>query len=82
MKYIMTIISLLLSTCQILNPYWASAFHGKDSYFEDWSASQAFTEDYAETIEKDPDKDFVILSLTARQVGNIRQRRQDRPQNN
>lgn len=64
MKYIMTIISMLLSVCQILNPYWASAFHGEDSYFEDWSASQAFTEDYAETIEKDPDKDFVILSLT------------------
>ena len=64
MKYIMTIISMLLSLCQILNPFWASIFHGEDSYFEDWSPSQAYTEDYAEAIEKDPDKDFVILSLT------------------
>ncbi len=64
MNYILTVFSILLSLCQIFSPVWAKLVHGEDYYFENWSADQAYTEDYAQNIEKDPDKDFVILSLT------------------
>lgn len=37
---------------------------GENAFFEDWSAQQAFTRDYAAEIEKDPDKDFVVLNFT------------------
>ncbi len=37
---------------------------GKNAYFEDWSAEQTFTADYAIRLDKGPDKDFVILNLT------------------
>ena len=64
MNYILTVFSILLSLCQIFSPVWAKLVHGEDYYFENWSADQAYTEDYAQNIEKDPNKDFVILSLT------------------
>ena len=41
---------------------------GKNAYFEDWSASQAFTADYAVRMDKKPDKDFVILNVTDLQM--------------
>ena len=37
---------------------------GKNAYFEDWSAQQTFTAEYAIRMDKDPDRDFVILNLT------------------
>ena len=64
MNYILTVFSILLSLCQIFSPVWAKLVHGEDYYFENWSADQAYIEDYAQNIEKDPNKDFVILSLT------------------
>ncbi len=36
---------------------------GEQAFFEDWSADQAFTRDYAVELEKDPGKDFVVLNL-------------------
>ncbi len=33
-------------------------------YFENWSVEQVYTRDYAIELEKDPQKDFVILNLT------------------
>lgn len=61
---------IVLSLAQMLAPLKALIFQGEASFFEDWSAEQAYTEDYAVTVEKDPDKDFVILDLTDIQVNN------------
>ncbi len=36
----------------------------QDNFFEDWSSEQEYTKDYALTIQKAPDKDFVVLNLT------------------
>lgn len=36
---------------------------GKNAYFEDWSPSQTFDADYAVRMDKNPDKDFVVLNL-------------------
>ncbi len=47
---------------QILGPIPAMLNQG--SYFEDWSAEQEYTDDYAATLIKDPNKDFVVLNFT------------------
>ncbi len=46
---------------QILAPI--PAMLNQNSYFEDWSAEQEYTEDYVTTLKKDPSKDFVVLNL-------------------
>ena len=49
----------------LVEPFFVFVFHGGErGLFEKWSADQAFTRDYAAELEKDPDKDFVILNLT------------------
>lgn len=64
MAKIKIFLAILLSLGQFINPYLAIFFHGADSYYEDWSAEKAYTDDYAVTLEKDPDKDFVILNFS------------------
>jgi len=51
---------------QILTPIPAHLI--QDSYFENWSAEQEYTEDYSVVIEKEADEDFVILNLTDIQI--------------
>ncbi len=36
----------------------------QEKNFEAWSAEQEYTKDYAVTVEKDPEKDFVVLNIT------------------
>ena len=65
------IIAYLLIIPQIVIP----AFTGwlipvKNAKFEKWDESKKFKDSYAFEIEKDPDKDFVILNLTDIQLGN------------
>ncbi len=43
----------------------------QDEFFEDWSSEQEYTKDYAITMSKDPDKDFVVLNLTDIQLTDI-----------
>ncbi|MBQ7543005.1 MAG: metallophosphoesterase [Clostridia bacterium] len=43
---------------------------GKSAFFDNWSASDAFTADCAVRMDKQPDKDFVILNLTDIQLNN------------
>ena len=62
---------MVLSAAQVLAPLKALILQGEAHFFEDWSAEQVYTEDYAVTVEKDPDKDFVILNLTDIQVNNF-----------
>ncbi len=51
---------------QILAPIPANIVEA--SYFEEWSAGQEYTEDYAVVLEKEEGKDFVILNLADIQV--------------
>lgn len=68
--YLLTIISMIMSLCQILSPVWAS-IGGQARFFENWSETQQFTEDYAVELEKDPDSDFKILNLTDIQLNSF-----------
>ena len=54
--------AFIFSLSQIIAP--AVAIKNKDTYFENWSKEQTFTEDYAIRLDKNPDKDFVILNIT------------------
>ncbi len=56
------IIAFITLLTQLVTPL--SSLGGEASSFEDWSSSQVYTEDYAITIEKAADEDFVILNLT------------------
>lgn len=54
----------MLTFFQLITPWINIAKHGGiDSYFEKWSAEDEYTSEYAATIEKDPDKDFVVLNI-------------------
>ena len=65
------IVLFFTAFCMIVNPFFGYVLHGGENYyFEKWSADQAFTREYAVELEKDPDKDFVILNLTDIQLGN------------
>lgn len=66
LKYVIVI---LLSTFQILIPYGKMlASGGINSLYDGWKNTDTYTSDYAVTIEKDPDRDFVILNLADTQV--------------
>lgn len=52
-------------------PWIDIALHGgEQAYFEPWSADQPFEREYAIELQKDPDRDFVILNLTDIQLDN------------
>lgn len=63
------IIAFFTLFAQIMVPVTDS--FGVESFYEEWSAEQAYTEDYAITLEKDPDKDFVILNLADVQLDDM-----------
>lgn len=57
-------VAILMSLSQLITPYVQIVFHGGlDNFFENWSANDAYTADYAVNIEKTPGKDFVILNF-------------------
>lgn len=70
MTQIMAIFKLIMAFFfalpQILAPI--PAHLNQDSYFEDWSAEMQYTEDYAIVLEKDENKDFVVLNLADVQI--------------
>lgn len=53
---------------QIINPIGDS--FGVE-FYEDWSAEQAYTAEYAIELEKDPNKDFVVLNLADVQMDDM-----------
>ncbi|MGN1418177.1 MAG: metallophosphoesterase, partial [Acutalibacteraceae bacterium] len=57
------IFSFMLSLAQILSPV-AAQLGGESAYFENWSPESEYTASYAQEIEKEPGKDFVILNIT------------------
>lgn len=65
MAIIKLIIATILSLSQIITPFVQFAVKGGiDNFFEEWSIEDEYTADYAIELEKDPDKDFVILNFT------------------
>ena len=74
MAIIKLVITCLLSLTQILTPYFTFAFGGGiDQYYDFWHYTDVFNEDDAIVLQKDPDKDFVILNFSDVQLnpGNV-----------
>ena len=64
MATIKLIFSFLLAIFQVLSPIGALLINGgENSFFYEWSASDEFTSDCYAEVEKNPDRDFVILNL-------------------
>ena len=58
-------LSALIAIIILCSPYFSFATTpgGISAWHENWSAENEFTADYAFTLEKDPDKDFVVMNL-------------------
>lgn len=64
MQSVKLVVSFLLAIAQVLTPVGAYIIRGgEDAFFTEWSASDEFNQNSYITLEKDPDKDFVILNL-------------------
>lgn len=65
MNIVKLVIAFILSFGQIMAPYAGILFHGGvNSFFEDWSTDSVYETTYAVELEKDPNKDFVVLNFT------------------
>ncbi len=57
-------IAFFMAFNQLMTPITAVAAGGEDKYFYAWSINDEYSSDtYAVSLEKDPDKDFVVLNL-------------------
>lgn len=63
MAIVKLVITFLLSITQLVSPYFGLIFKGIDSYYDSWTPDSVYTKEYAVELEKDPNKDFVILNL-------------------
>ncbi|MBR6785250.1 MAG: metallophosphoesterase [Clostridia bacterium] len=64
MATIKLVLSFFLSLYQIISPMAAYVMNfGESNFFTEWSVNDEFTEDCYAVVEKDPEKDFVILNL-------------------
>lgn len=59
------VLAFFMAITQFIVPTFATLFGGgEEAFFEQWSAQQEYTSDYAAVLEKTPGKDFVVLNLT------------------
>lgn len=66
------VLVFFLSFSQIVLPGFQRILNGgQKAFFENWSPETEYTEEYATVLEKDPNKDFVVLNLTDIQLKNI-----------
>lgn len=64
MAILRLVLAFFLTIGQFFTPYFTMISEGGiDKLYEEWSKDQAYTADYAVTIEKDPNKDFVVLNF-------------------
>lgn len=64
MNIIKLIYAVIFTFGQFLTPFLGFAVSGGiDNFYDDWSEEQAYTADYAVTLEKEPGKDFVVLNF-------------------
>lgn len=65
MNIVKLVFAFIFSFVQFMSPYTAMLFGGGiDANYEDWSADTQFTAEYAVNLEKDPDRDFVVLNFS------------------
>lgn len=58
-------VATLLTLYMTVAPFIGLALRGGEAaFFEDWSADQTFSSDCTVNLQKDPNRDFVILNLT------------------
>lgn len=62
-KIIISVIAVFLAIVLILLSVWTIPVKGEVSS-DYWCSTMQYTDDYAVTIEKDPDKDFKILAIS------------------
>ncbi len=63
------VLVFMLSLTQLIIPGLQKvAYFGENKFFDDWSETSVYTDDYAVTLNKTPGKDFVILNLTDLQM--------------
>ena len=66
------IFTFFISLSSFLAPYLGIIEKGgKDKFFDGWTKEQQFKTDYCVNLEKEADKDFVILNLTDIQLNSI-----------
>ena len=63
MNIIKLIVAFFAAFFQIISPLGVMITGGEASFFESWSASEKIAEDDYIELQKDPDRDFVILNL-------------------
>lgn len=63
------VVAFFMVLPQILAP--VTGMINEDSFFEDWSSEQEYTHEYSVILEKDPDKDFVILNFADVQLDDM-----------
>ena len=64
-KSIRNVFIFMFSFTQLILPGVQKTMKGgENAFFEQWSAESQYKEDYAYTLEKKPNKDFVILNIT------------------
>lgn len=69
LKFLRSVLIVLLSLPSMIAPGIQSRlFGGERAFFEKWSPESVYTQDYAQTLDKDPNRDFVILNVTDLQL--------------
>jgi len=64
-NFIRSIAIFFMFFSQLLTPFFQTAVRGgEEAFYEKWSASQEYSDEYATNIEKTPGKDFVILNVS------------------
>lgn len=65
MSVIKAFIAIFTAMIQLIVPSMAKLFSGEESFLTEWSIEEAYSEekDYIINLEKNPDKDFVVLNL-------------------
>lgn len=65
------LVVILTSLTMFIEPQIVSFFRGGErAFFESWSPEQTYSRSYAQEIEKDPGRDFVILNIADPQLSN------------
>ena len=69
MAILKLVVAFFICFGQIIGPLFTQLTKGEEQFFEDWSATSKFTQESYIELEKNPEKDFIILNLTDIQLG-------------
>lgn len=64
MNFLSLVLAFFMAFFQIFSPVFALITNGGEAaFFDKWSSSEKFASDNYVTVEKDPNRDFVVLNL-------------------